>query len=179
MSIVIAILVLSFLIFVHELGHFAAAKRLGVKVLEFSLFMGPRLLSFKRGETNYSLKLIPIGGACVMEGEEKASEDSRAYNQKPKWARAVICAAGPFMNLLTAFLLLLIINLTGGYATHTISFVGQGSAAAVAPEPLAVGDVITKYAGKKVAVPSEVFIYLQATKGAPVEVEFLRDGVVH
>ncbi|MDR3121672.1 MAG: RIP metalloprotease RseP [Clostridiales bacterium] len=179
MSIVIAILVLSFLIIVHELGHFAAAKRLGVKVLEFSLFMGPRLLSFKRGETNYSLKLIPIGGACVMEGEEKASEDSRAYNQKPKWARAVICAAGPFMNLLTAFLLLLIINLTGGYATNAISFVGQGSAAALAPEPLAVGDVITKYAGKKVAVPSEVFIYLQDTKGAPVEVEFLRDGVVH
>jgi len=176
MSIVTAILVLSFLIIVHEIGHYAAAKLLGVKVLEFSLFMGPRLLSFKKGETRYSLKLIPIGGSCLMEGEDASSEDERALNHKPKWVRAIIFAAGPFMNLLVAFLMILIINMAMGFVTCEIVNVAEDSPAVKASVPLAPGDVLVSYGGHRVNVPSEVFIYLQETGGAPVEIAFRRDG---
>ena len=176
MSIVAAILVLSFLILVHEIGHYAAAKILGVKVIEFSMFMGPRLFSFEKGETRYSLKLIPIGGSCLLEGEESSSDNDRALNNKPRWVRAVIFAAGPFMNLATAFILVLIINSTLGFATCAVSAVANNSPAALASVPIRPGDEIVSYAGKSVNVPSEVFIYLQDTKGAPAEVVFKRDG---
>ena len=176
MSIFAAILVLSFLIVVHEIGHFAAAKLLGVRVLEFSVFMGPRLLSFQKGETRYSLKLIPIGGSCLMDGEESPSEDEKALNRKPKWARAVIFAAGPFMNMAIAFIMVLFINLYLGYSTSVISDVVEYSPAAAASEPLQTGDEIVSYAGKRVHVPSEVFIYLQDTKGVLAEIVFRRDG---
>ena len=176
MSIVVAILILSFLILVHEVGHFAAAKLLGVRVIEFSMFMGPRLLSFKKGETRYSLKLIPIGGSCLMEGEESSSDDDRALNRKPKWARAVIFAAGPFMNISTAFILVLILNMYVGYNTNIIEHISEYSPAATASTPMLVGDEIVAYAGKRVHVPIEVFIYQQDTKGAPAEITFKRGG---
>ncbi|MCL2059877.1 MAG: RIP metalloprotease RseP [Oscillospiraceae bacterium] len=177
MSIVAAILVLSFLIIVHEIGHFAAAKLLGVRVLEFSLFMGPRLLSIKRGETRYSLKLIPVGGSCLMEGEDSASEDDRALGNKPKWVRAAIFAAGPFMNLAIAFIMILILNMYLGYATNEVSYVADHSpAASAAPVPIAVGDTLVSYGGKRVNVPTEVFIYMHDTKGATVDVTFRRGG---
>jgi regulator of sigma E protease len=95
MGIVLAIVVLSLLIIIHELGHFLVAKAFKVKVNEFSLFMGPKLWSFQKGETTYSLRLIPLGGYVKMEGEEEASDDARAFNRKPIGVRAAIIAAGP------------------------------------------------------------------------------------
>jgi regulator of sigma E protease len=189
MSIFVAILALSFLIIVHELGHFTAAKLLGVKVLEFSLFMGPRLASFQRGDTRYSLKLIPIGGSVRMEGEEEASDDSRAFNKKPKWARAVILVAGPLMNLVTALILLLIVNMSNGYVTTELvayqdsppAAGASGDASTSASEgasagALRAGDVILAYNGKSVHTPVELSIYLQDTKGAAARVTYARDG---
>ena len=76
---VIAILIFSFLIFIHELGHFITAKLFDVKVNEFSIFMGPRILHWGKGETEYSLRLLPIGGFCAMEGEDGSSEDPRSF----------------------------------------------------------------------------------------------------
>jgi regulator of sigma E protease len=175
MSIFVAIIALSFLIVMHELGHFTAAKLLGVKVLEFSLFMGPRLFSVRRGDTQYSLKLIPIGGSVRMEGEEESSDDSRAFNRKPKWARAVILAAGPVMNLLTAFVLLLIVNLNAGYATTEVAAVQEGSSAAAAAR-LMPGDEILAYNGKSVHTPVEVSLYIQDSKGAAAAVRYRRGG---
>ncbi|MDR1060281.1 MAG: RIP metalloprotease RseP [Clostridiales bacterium] len=183
MSIFVAILALSFLIVVHELGHFTAAKLLGVKVLEFSLFMGPRLASVQSGDTRYSLKLIPIGGSVRMEGEEEASDDSRAFNKKPKWARAVILAAGPLMNLVTAFILLLVVNMSDGYMTTELVayqdiFASAATADAAEAGALQAGDVILAYNGKSVHTPVEISIYLQDTKGAAARVRYMRDGAI-
>jgi regulator of sigma E protease len=97
------------LVFVHELGHFLVAKWLGVKVLSFSIGMGPRLLGFRRGETDYRISLLPIGGYVKMSGEspeeEERTADPRDFLEKPWWARALISAAGPFANLAFALVL--------------------------------------------------------------------------
>ena len=96
MSILIAILVFGVLIFVHELGHFLAARAFGVKVNEFAIGMGPTLISWKskKYDTKYALRLLPIGGFVSMEGEDEESDDENAFNKKPKWKRAIILAAG-------------------------------------------------------------------------------------
>ena len=88
--ILFAILFFGVIILIHELGHFTVAKLSGIKVNEFAIGMGPKLLSFGKGETKYSLRLIPMGGYVQMEGEDEASEDERAFNQKPVWKRFLV-----------------------------------------------------------------------------------------
>ena len=83
MYIVLAILVFGLLILVHELGHFIVAKAVGVRVNQFSIGLGPRLFGKKIGETDFCVCALPIGGACVMEGEDETSEDDRAFGNKP------------------------------------------------------------------------------------------------
>ena len=120
MTIVIAILVFGFIIFFHELGHFIVAKRCGVKVNEFCLGFGPRLIGIKRGETDYCLRLLPLGGACVMEGEEEDTDDERSFLKRPIWQRALIIAAGPLFNFLLAFILAAIMIGTMGISEPVI-----------------------------------------------------------
>ena len=115
MQILIAILALSFLIIIHELGHFTVAKLSGIKVHEFALFMGPKIFSVQKGETTYTLRLVPIGGYVRMEGEEQASEDSRAFNKKPIPVRMAVIAAGPIMNIIVAIILVFIVISSNGY----------------------------------------------------------------
>ena len=96
------------IIFFHEGGHFVAAKKSGVKVNEFALGMGPKLFSFKKGETTYSLRLFPIGGYCAMEGEDGESDNPRAFNNVPIYKRMIIVVAGAVMNILFGLVLMLI-----------------------------------------------------------------------
>lgn len=103
---VAAILIFALLIFVHEFGHFIAAKLSGVRVNEFALGMGPKLIKFQKGETLYSVRLVPIGGFCAMEGEDEETGDPRAFNSKKPWKRLIILAAGAFMNILLGFILI-------------------------------------------------------------------------
>lgn len=104
--ILLAILVLELLIFVHELGHFTVGKLLGFRILDFSLGFGPALIKFKKGETNYALRLIPFGGACQFDGEDdEEGKDPRRFNAQPVWKRFLVILAGPFMNVLMAFLI--------------------------------------------------------------------------
>ena len=98
LSIVLIILFFGVLIAVHEFGHFIAAKSLGVRVEEFAIGMGPKLFSRKKGETTYSLRALPIGGFCAMEGEEESSDDPRSFHNKPAWKKFIILVAGAFMN---------------------------------------------------------------------------------
>ena len=107
MYILLAILIFGVLIFTHELGHFLAAKLFGVRVNEFALCMGPAIFQKKVGETTYSLRCIPIGGYCAMEGEDETSDDPRAFTSAKPWKRAIILVAGAAMNFLTGFLILL------------------------------------------------------------------------
>ena len=141
MSIVLALLALSFLVFFHELGHFLAAKFFKVGVLEFSIGMGPRILSGVFHNTRYSIKLLPLGGSCAMLGEDAAGSgdfltakgeeeedildfdgvvfakediDKYSFEKKPAWQRFIICFGGVFHNFLLAFVLAIILTLNIG-----------------------------------------------------------------
>ena len=129
MTIIYAVIIFCLLIFVHELGHFLVAKACGVKVNEFAIGMGPAIFKKQKGETLYAVRMFPIGGFCAMEGEDEDSEDDRAFNNKPAWQRALVLAAGSFMNLLTAVILMIVIAFAVGQATTTVDEVLEDSPA--------------------------------------------------
>ena len=108
-SIIFAIFLFSILIFVHELGHFICAKFSGVQVNEFSMFMGPAIWKKKKGETLYSIRCIPLGGYCAMEGEDSDTENPRSFQKAKWWKRLIILAAGSAMNFLIGLMILLIV----------------------------------------------------------------------
>ena len=98
--VVIAVLLFELIIGLHEFGHFITAKLSGIKVNEFALGMGPKLFSFKKGETQYSLRLFPIGGYCAMEGEDEDSPEPRSFNNAKVWKRMIVIIAGAVMNII-------------------------------------------------------------------------------
>ena len=157
MSILVALLALSLLIIIHELGHFLAAKAAGIKVLEFSLFMGPKLFSVTRGETMYSLRLIPMGGYVKMEGEEESSSDPRAYGNQPVGKKAMVVSAG---NILTAFVFAVIFLTPTGFYTNKITEIADDSPLKQAGAE--VGDRLVSYGGKRffdIAADMNIFMY--------------------
>ena len=105
MSVLFAILIFSVLIFVHELGHFITAKLSGVQVNEFAMFMGPAIWKKQVGETLYSIRTIPIGGYCAMEGEDEDTENPRSFQKAAWWKRLIILLAGSAMNFLTGLII--------------------------------------------------------------------------
>ena len=109
MFIVIAIIAFGILVGIHEFGHFAAAKSLGVKVNEFSIGMGPAVWKKQKGETLYALRCLPIGGYCAMEGEDEETDDPRCFTKQPAWKRIIILCAGSLMNFLLGLALVLVI----------------------------------------------------------------------
>lgn len=174
MNFLLAFIAFNVIVIVHELGHFLAAKKFGIKVLEFSLFVGPKLFSIQRGETMYSLRLFPIMAYVKMEGEEEASDSDRAYNKAPKHARAITSFGGPFANLLLAAVLLTIMFTFTEHPTMKISKVDAGSPAAAAK--IQEGDIVVSYGGAKVYQPQEYAQFLYISKGAPATVGLIRDG---
>lgn len=112
MGYVIAILILGLIVTVHEFGHFICAKLSGIKVLEFSVGMGPRLLKLGKGETEYSLRLIPFGGYCSMEGEDDDSGSSRSFRKQSVWKRIIVLFAGAFMNFVLGFVAVIAMTAT-------------------------------------------------------------------
>ena len=171
----IAILMFGLLIAVHEFGHFIAAKTLGVKVNEFAIGMGPRLLHKRRGETEYTLRLFPIGGFCAMEGEGEDSRDPRAFNNKATWRRFVILVAGAAMNFLTGVLIFLVLNAgVGTYVTTTVGgfmdgFTAQGEGG------LMVGDRIVSVDGHAIYLQTDVRLFFDRG-GEKLDVKVVRDG---
>jgi len=107
--VIIAIIMFGVLIAIHELGHFLTAKLLGVRVNEFAIGMGPRIFHKKGKETDYSLRLFPVGGYCAMEGEDEDSGDPKAFCVQPAWKKFIILVAGSFMNLLLGFVIILVL----------------------------------------------------------------------
>lgn len=145
----LAIFLFGVLIAIHEFGHFSFAKLFKVKVNEFSLGMGPKLISKKKGETAYSLRLLPIGGFVSMEGEDEDSEDDRAFNKKPAWQRFIIVAAGAILNLILGVVVVAIClscsDLVGTREVH--SFYENATSQQTG---LQVGDEILEINGTKV-----------------------------
>lgn len=176
MKIIIAILIFSVIIIIHELGHFLLAKKNGIGVVEFSLGMGPRIASFVRGGTRYSLKLLPIGGSCMMLGEDELIEDENSFNKKGIWARISVIAAGPIFNFILAFILAVIVTAFIGYDPAIVTGVEENSSAQQAG--LMEGDIITKLDGKKVTIGRDISNYFQfgTISEAPFEIVVKRDG---
>lgn len=126
MQIVIAILAFCVIIIIHELGHFTAAKLCGIQVNEFAVGMGPVILRKKGRETNYVIRLLPIGGSVSMEGEQDSSDNPRAFNRKPVWQRMIVILAGPIMNLILGFFVAMIYVCTiSNIRTTTVSVVND------------------------------------------------------
>lgn len=173
MTIIYAIIMFCLLIFIHELGHFMAAKACGVKVNEFALGMGPALFKKQKGETLYALRAIPIGGYCAMEGEDEESDDARAFNNKPAWKKAIIVVAGAAMNLLLCIIVLIIIALYTGTVTTTIDQVTDGGPAAKAG--IKSGDEIVAIDNKPVREWTDIIEGIGAAKGQ-VTLQLNRQG---
>lgn len=178
MSIILTLIVFSVLVFVHEFGHFIMAKKNGICVVEFSIGMGPRLFSFDKGETKYSWKLIPFGGACQMlgEDEEEETDNERAFNNKSVWARMVVLAAGPVFNFFLAFVLSVVIIGAVGYDPCVATKQESGTAAYDAG--LQQGDVITEYNGENIVISRDLVLeeYIQTVTSTPIKVKYVRDG---
>ena len=145
MSIIIAFLILGIVIIVHELGHFVAAKLNGIMVEEFSVGMGPRIISTQRGETLYSLRVVPFGGSCMMKGEDEDNTAEGSFNSKSVWRRIAVIAAGPLFNFILAFFGALVIISIVGYDPPRILQVEEDSAAWEAG--LREGDILTEFDG--------------------------------
>ena len=114
MSIVGALLVLTVLVFVHELGHFYAGKKLGFRIDEFAIGMGPVVCSKEKNGTRFAIRALPIGGLCAFHGEDEGVSDPECFNAQPVWKRMIVVLAGPFMNILLAVVLAVIILMTYG-----------------------------------------------------------------
>ncbi len=174
MSIVVAILIFSIIVLFHELGHFLLAKANGIRVNEFSLGLGPTIVGFTKGETKYSLKLLPFGGACMMEGEDEESQDSKAFNNKSVWARISVVLAGPVFNFIMAFILSVVVIAISGYDRPVISQVTEGSAAEAAG--LEAGDEIISLGKKRIHLFKEIVFYTYTHVGESMDVVYERDG---
>ncbi|MDF2653632.1 MAG: rseP [Bacillota bacterium] len=148
MMIIYALLIFCLLIFVHELGHFLSAKAVGIRVNEFALGMGPLLLHFRKGDTEYSLRALPIGGYCKMEGEDEESNDVAAFNNKSFPAKALVVVAGSVMNLLLAVVIISLVFLAVGMPTNIIKDLSPDLPAAQAG--LMPGDKIVQIENTKI-----------------------------
>jgi len=174
LGIILAILVFGIIVFIHELGHFLLAKANKIRVDEFSLGMGPRLLSFVKGETRYSLKLLPLGGSCMM-GEDDVDDMSEgSFNSKSVWARMSVVVAGAVFNFLLALIFSMIVIGYTGYDEPVISGVVEGFPAQEAG--LTEGDRIVKMNNKKINIWREISYYNMFHPGETVDLVYERDG---
>lgn len=174
-NIILAIIVFGAIIFFHELGHFIFAKLNGVYVNEFAVGMGPTIFSFRKKETKYCLKAIPMGGYCMMMGEDEDVVDEHSFSQKPVWGRISVVIAGPVFNFILAFLLSIILVGFCGYDLPIITDFTKDSPAQEAG--LEVGDIITEYNGHTIYNFREVMVYNQFNQSSdPVKLKIERDG---
>ncbi len=166
---ILTIILFCILIIPHEFGHMIVAKLLGVQVNEFSVGMGPALFQRTRGETTYSLRAVPLGGYCAMEGENEESDNPRAFNNKPGGTKIAVLVAGAAMNVIVAVILLTISVAIGGIAVNSIASVTPGSPAQAAG--IEKGDKIVEINGTKTGSWEDVVTEIKASKpGEPMNV---------
>ena len=177
LQIILAILAFGMLVIVHEFGHFITAKRGGVQVNEFWIGMGPTLLKKERNGTLYCLKLLPFGGACVMEGEDGESDSAHSFGKASLPRRMLIVAAGALMNFLIGFLIVLAVTRpngpNGGYIISTLADIDPASTAA---GELQAGDEILSVDGYRILVRTDFEMALSRGADTTYEVVVRRDG---
>ncbi len=201
MNIIVALLIFTVIVVIHEFGHFLLAKKNGVGVPEFSVGMGPRIITFAKTEkglkiklfcsqkefekredwqevTKYSWKLLPIGGSCAMVGEDEVNDAEDSFNQKGVWARFSIVFAGPFFNFILAFVFSIIILSYSGIDFPIIRAIYNNQPAS--DSGLEVGDKVKSINGHKITIGREINTYVQLhpLDGSEVKVEVERNGEV-
>lgn len=193
-TIIIAVLVFGFLIMIHELGHYATARLFKVTINEFSIGMGPRLISrtSKKTGTRYSLALLPIGGFVAMAGENGEEDESNPvddpnrFDRKPAWQRFIITAAGATVNIVAGFLAMIIVtavtvmpsNVVGSFALDDGTTLKDhlGYEVSVADSGLKVGDEIIRIGDKRVTIYDEMTYEIMRSGYEPLDVTVIRDG---
>lgn len=199
MGIILAVLLFSLIVIIHELGHFLMAKANGIVVFEFALGMGPILFKKKIGETVYCVKLLPLGGSCMMgeddldvsEDEDEEEDDKEDeikdidsdsevkvlkgnFNEKSVWARMLVIAGGPLFNFLLAWVFAIIMIFWVGFGNTEIGSIQEDSAAYEAG--LEAGDVITAINGRNIYLWSEISVYNTFNPGEITVMEYEREG---
>lgn len=165
MTVIFAVLLFSFLIFIHELGHFVAAKLSGVQVNEFSMFMGPAIFKKQVGETLYSIRCIPVGGYCAMEGEDKDSDNPRAFGRAKWWKRLIILVAGAFMNFVVGVLIMVIVYMPAKQFVVPVIESFETYSTVNGTHGLQTGDRILEVDGEKVYLMSDFNMLLSLYSG--------------
>jgi len=175
-SVLVTVIIFAVFIFIHEFGHFSAAKLFHIRVDEFSLGMGPAIYKKKGRETLFAVRAIPFGGYVQLEGEEEESDDPRAFcNQKPI-KRLVVLLAGAVMNLILGFLIFFFLLLPQEtLATNTVSLFKED--AVTAEQGLEIGDIIYSIDGHRVYTTTDIMFYLLNDNSTPSrQITVLRDG---
>lgn len=173
MTIIAAIILFGIIVFVHELGHFLLAKKAGIKIHEFAVGMGPKLFATKKGETLYSLRLLPIGGYCAMEGEDGESNDPRSFGQKSILQRASVLFAGPFFNIVFAVILLIPVFIYMGSPSTTLGQIIPDSPAQAVG--LKVDDKILDINGNQINSWEDVITSLHGSNGEEISITVERN----
>lgn len=170
----VAIIVFGLLVLIHESGHFVAAKLAGIKIHEFAIGMGPKLLQTRKGETAYSIRALPLGGYVRMEGEDEESDDPRSFNSRPVLARIAVIFAGPFMNFVLAIGLFSIIFYFIGVPTTRISKVMPQSPALHAG--IQGGDVVHAINGERMDTWQNIIDAIGNSGGSSIDITIIRNG---
>jgi regulator of sigma E protease len=172
-----AVLLFLFMIVIHELGHFVAAKLLGVRVNEFAVGFGPAIFKKQGKETLYSLRAVPFGGFCAMEGEDEGSSDPKAFCNKSAWRRLIIIVAGAFCNLVFGLVIVMFILAPADrFITTTVDGFHENS---VSAETLAVGDEILKINGRRIFSVNDLSYCLSNVEGDTLNMRVKRNGEKH
>lgn len=173
MSIVVAVIAFAVMVFIHEMGHFGAAKLFKIKVNEFSVGMGPAILKKQKGETLYSLRLLPLGGYCSMEGESETSCDERSFSNASWWKKFIVVFAGAFLNIVLGFVFLIIVQSASSNAVTT--YIGSFEPNAnMQTAGFCEGDKIVKLNDTKINIFEDVSFFLERIDGADIKVEVKR-----
>ncbi len=171
----VAIILFLILIVIHEFGHFIAAKLLGVRVNEFAVGFGPKLLKWGKGETKYAINLVPLGGYCAMEGEDEASGDERAFCNKKPWRRFLIVVMGAVFNLLLGLVLVSITLIPSQkFATTTIDVFHENARSS--QYGLCEGDKIIRVDGRRIFTTYDLSYAFSNVDDGQIDITVKRDG---
>ncbi len=180
LTVLVAILCFGIIIMIHEAGHFFVAKKCGIRVLEFSIGMGPAIISKQKGETKYSLRALPIGGYCAMEGEDENSDDPRAFRKQAVWKRMLVTVAGATMNLILGFFLIIaVLCIDTAITTTTIAEFhadDSGAVTAASAEWLQPDDTFYSINGLRIYTANDISYALQNTDSDTYSVVVVREG---
>ena len=180
LTLLYAVLVFGFLIFIHEFGHYIFARIFGVTIHEFSIGMGPKLVWYDSKKTGirYSLSMLPFGGFVAMAGEDGESDDPNAFHKKPAWQRLIITAAGASINILCGFLVMIVLATMipiGSTTVHSFRTV-EGEVASTQESGLCVGDTILRVDGKRTRNADSLIYEVMRRGYEPVDLVVLRNG---